>query len=73
VLLPVDAAFVEKERAAVEKEIERAASEADAIERKLQTNFVEKAPPAVVDKERARLEELRRALVLSQERRNALK
>ena len=72
-LLPVDAAFVEKERAAVDKEIERAANEAAAIERKLQTNFVEKAPPAVVDKERARLEELRQALALSQERRNALK
>ncbi|MBV8282540.1 MAG: valine--tRNA ligase [Candidatus Eremiobacteraeota bacterium] len=73
VLLPVDAAFIEKERAALDKEIEQADAEADAIERKLATNFADKAPPAVVAKERARLEELRTALELSKERRADLK
>ncbi|MBV8223213.1 MAG: class I tRNA ligase family protein, partial [Candidatus Eremiobacteraeota bacterium] len=73
VLLPVDAAFIEKERAALDKEIEKAGAEADAIERKLATNFADKAAPAVVAKERSRLEELRTALELSKERRADLK
>ena len=66
--MPVDAAFIEKERAALEKEIEKATTEAQAIDRKLATNFVDKAPPAVVDKERARLEELRGAIARSRDR-----
>src|SRR5215469_14703838 len=73
VLLPVDEAFIEKERNALAKEIERARAEAEAIERKLGTNFVDKAPPAVVAKERARLEELRRTLELSEQRLASLK
>jgi valyl-tRNA synthetase len=73
VLLPVDAAFIEKERVALDKEISRLQGEAEAIDRKLQTNFVDKAPAAVVAKERARLEELRRALAMSRERRQQLK
>jgi valyl-tRNA synthetase len=73
VLLPVDAAFIEAERAALEKEIERATREADAIDRKLQTNFVAKAPPEVVAKERERLAELRQNVTLSQERRKTLR
>jgi valyl-tRNA synthetase len=73
VLLPVDAAFIEKERTALEKEIARLQGEAEAIDRKLQTNFVDKAPAAVVAKERTRLEELRQGLALSRQRREALK
>jgi valyl-tRNA synthetase len=73
VLLPVDEAFVEKERTALDKEIARAKDEADTIERKLQTNFIDKAPAAVVEKERARLAELRQGLAMSQDRRAALK
>ena len=73
VLLPVDAAFIAKERTALDKEIARLHDEAEAIDRKLQTTFVDKAPAAVVAKERARLEELRQALALSRERREQLK
>ena len=73
VLLPVDEVFVEKERAALDKEIARTRDEADAIERKLQTNFVDKAPAAVVEKERARLADLKQGLAMSQDRRAALK
>jgi valyl-tRNA synthetase len=73
VLLAVDAAFIEKERSALEKEIARLQGEAEAIDRKLQTNFVDKAPAVVVAKERTRLEELRQGLALSRQRREALK
>ena len=73
VLLPVDAAFIEAERAALEKEIERSTREADNIERKLGTNFVAKAPPEVVTKERERLAELRQNVALSRERRKSLR
>ncbi|HEV2908492.1 MAG TPA: valine--tRNA ligase, partial [Candidatus Eremiobacteraceae bacterium] len=73
VLLPVDEAFVEKERMALDKEIARAKDEADAIERKLQTNFVDKAPAAVVEQERARLADLKQGLAMSEDRRAALK
>jgi len=68
ILLPVDEAYLEKERAGLRKELDRAGVEAEAIERKLKTGFVDKAPPAVVEKERARLEELRAAIALSRER-----
>ena len=73
VLLPVDEAYVEKERVALDKEIARAQEEAGAIERKLRTSFVEKAPPDVVTKERSRLAELNQTLVLSRERRESLR
>ena len=73
VLLPVDEAFVAKERAALGKEIDRARAEAEAIQRKLATNFVDKAPPAVVAKERAKLDELRQTLTLSEQRLTSLK
>jgi len=73
VLLPVDAAFIEKERASLDKEIKQLQGEVEGIERKLGTNFVDKAPPSVVAKERTRLEDLRSALGMSRERRNALK
>jgi valyl-tRNA synthetase len=73
VLLPVDAAFIEKERASLDKEIKQLQGEVEGIERKLATNFVDKAPPAVVAKERTRLEDLRGALTMSRERRNTLK
>lgn len=68
ILLPVDEAYLEKERAGLRKELDRATAEAEAIERKLKTGFVDKAPQAVVEKERARLEELRAAIALSRER-----
>ncbi len=68
ILLPVDEAYVEKERAGLRKEIDVATADADAIERKLKTGFVDKAPPAVVQKERARLQELRAAIALSRQR-----
>ncbi|MDQ2817206.1 MAG: valine--tRNA ligase [Candidatus Eremiobacteraeota bacterium] len=62
VLLEVDAAFIEKERATLLKESERNQLEIDKIERKLgASNFSVKAPAAVVEKERARLAELRTA------------
>ena len=73
VLLPVDEAYVEKERVALDKEIARAQEEAGAIERKLQTSFVEKAPPDVVSKERSRLVELNQTLAMSRERRESLR
>ncbi len=72
ILLPVDAAFVDKERAALDKEIAGAEAEAAGIERKLQTNFVDKAPPAVVAKERTRLGELRAGIELSRDRLRSL-
>jgi len=73
VLLPVDAAFIERERAALRTEVEKTRSEIAALERKLASKgFVEKAPAAVVDKERARLEECRSLLTLSTERLNSL-
>jgi valyl-tRNA synthetase len=69
VLLPVDASFVEKERASLHKEIEKTRTEIGALERKLgQSGFREKAPRAVVEKEQARLEELRMTLAKSSER-----
>jgi valyl-tRNA synthetase len=67
--LPVDAAFIEKERSAKVKEVERATAEADAIERKLSSEgFLTKAPPDVVIKERARLAQLRDEIRLAHER-----
>lgn len=69
VLLPVDEAFVAKEQTGLRKEIERLTAEVETIRRKLaSTGFVQKAPPAVVEKERARLAELEAALALSRER-----
>jgi valyl-tRNA synthetase len=72
IFLPVDAAYLEKERAGLRKEIDKASAEAGAIERKLKTGFVEKAPAAVVQKERARLAELRTAIEMSEERLKSL-
>jgi valyl-tRNA synthetase len=63
IYLPVDAAFVQAERAALAKEIERRTNEAEAIERKLASaGFVKKAPPEIVAKERSRLVELRESV-----------
>ncbi len=73
VLLPVDAAFIEKERAALRKEIEKARADAEGLERKLAApGFREKAPPDVVQKEQARLHELREHLRKSSERLDSL-
>ncbi len=73
VLLPVDAAFIEKERAALRKEIEKLRADIDALERKLAApGFREKAPPDVVQKEQARLLELRDHLRKSSERLDSL-
>jgi len=69
VLLAVDESYLVKERAALRKSIERAALEISSLERKLgSTGFVAKAPPAVVEKERARLADLRAALESSRDR-----
>ncbi|HLW38297.1 MAG TPA: hypothetical protein VKR99_07715, partial [Candidatus Eremiobacteraceae bacterium] len=69
VLLPVDAAFIEKERAALNKEMEKARAEIESLERKLSAKgFIEKAPSAVVEKERDRLAALRALLAMSSER-----
>jgi len=73
VMLPVDAAFLEKERAALRKEIEKANVERDALERKLASKgFREKAPAEVVQKEETRLHELRAHLAKSSERLESL-
>jgi valyl-tRNA synthetase len=73
VLLPVDAAFIEKERAALRKEIEKLRADVGALERKLAApGFREKAPPDVVQKEQARLHELRDHLRRSSERLDSL-
>ncbi|HEV2037525.1 MAG TPA: class I tRNA ligase family protein, partial [Candidatus Eremiobacteraceae bacterium] len=73
VLLPVDAAFIEKERAALRKEIDKATADIVALERKLAAvGFVEKAPKDVVQKEQSRLRELRAHLAKSSERLDSL-
>ena len=73
ILLPVDRAFVEKERAALHKEIDRTAEQIDVLERKLASpGFSGKAPPRVIEKERARLAELRTSLALGRERLSGL-
>jgi valyl-tRNA synthetase len=73
VLLPVDAAFIEKERAALRKEIDRAQADIQALERKLASaGFVEKAPTDVVQKEKARLRELHANLAMSSQRLDSL-
>ncbi|MBC5806252.1 MAG: valine--tRNA ligase [Candidatus Eremiobacter antarcticus] len=73
VLLPVDEKFLERERAALQKEIERANTETVVLERKLASHgFLEKAPPAVVEKEKARLQELRAHIAMSSQRLSSL-
>jgi valyl-tRNA synthetase len=73
VLLPVDSAFIEKERNALRKEIDKTNAELSSLERKLAApGFQEKAPPAVVQKEEARLHELREHLRMSSERLDSL-
>ena len=69
VLLPVDAAFVERENAALRATIEKSEAEVATIERKLgSSGFVAKAPPDVVKKERDRLSELHAGIAASRER-----
>lgn len=69
VMLPVDAVFIEKERAALQKEIEKGNAELAGLERKLGSKgFLEKAPAEVVEKEQSRLQELRALLAMSSER-----
>jgi valyl-tRNA synthetase len=73
VMLPVDAAFLEKERASLRKEIEKSNAELDTLERKLASKgFREKAPAEVVQKEESRLHELRAHLAKSSERLESL-
>jgi valyl-tRNA synthetase len=73
VLLPVDSAFIEKERSALRKEMEKTKAEIASLEHKLAApGFKEKAPPAVVQKEEARLHELREHLRKSSERLDSL-
>ncbi len=64
VLIPM-AGLIDKEaeQARLNKELERKRNELERIEKKLgNANFVEKAPAAVVEKEKARLEDIRTAL-----------
>ena len=69
VYLPVDAAFIEKERARLVREIEDDSAEAGRIEAKLASaGFVKKAPAEVVEKERARLDGLRDAVAAARGR-----
>jgi valyl-tRNA synthetase len=69
VLLPVDAAFVERENAALRAAIGKSEAEIAVIEKKLgSSGFVGKAPPDVVLKERERLAELQAAIAASRER-----
>ena len=69
VLLPVDASFVEREQLLLRKEMEKHRSEVETLDRKLASSgFKEKAPPAVVEKEEARLAQLRATLAKSSER-----
>jgi valyl-tRNA synthetase len=73
VLLPVDSAFIEKERSALRKEVERTRADIEVLERKLASKgFHEKAPPEVVQKEESRLHELRAHLAMSSERLDSL-
>jgi valyl-tRNA synthetase len=73
VLLPVDSAFIEKERNGLRKEIDKTNAELSSLESKLAApGFQEKAPPAVVQKEEARLHELREHLRMSSERLDSL-
>jgi len=69
VVLPVDAAFVEKEHASLRDAIEKSEAEIAGIEKKLgSSGFVAKAPPTVVQKERERLVELHAGIAASRER-----
>jgi valyl-tRNA synthetase len=69
VLLPVDEAFIERERGALRKEIDKGRAELEGLERKLASSgFLEKAPADVVQKEQARLHELRAHLAQISER-----
>jgi valyl-tRNA synthetase len=69
VLLPVDAAFIDRENAALRATIEKSEAEIAIIERKLgSSGFVAKAPPEVVTKERERLVELYAGIAASRER-----
>jgi len=69
VLLPVDPEFIEKERASLNKELEKTRADIEVLERKLAARgFIEKAPRDVVEKERSRLGELRGLLKLSSDR-----
>jgi valyl-tRNA synthetase len=73
VLLPVDSAFIEKERSALRKEVEKTRADIEVLERKLASKgFHEKAPPEVVQKEESRLHELRAHLAMSSERLDSL-
>jgi valyl-tRNA synthetase len=73
VLMPVDAAFIERERSALRKELDKGRAELDVLERKLASSgFLEKAPADVVQKEQARLHELRAHLAQISERLTSL-
>ena len=73
VFLPVDSQVIERERAALNREIEQAAAEIAVIERKLASEgFVKKAPAQVVDAERRRKDDLAERVRLAQDRLSTL-
>ena len=73
VFLPVDTSYIERERDRLRKEVDKLHNDIDALERKLATGgFKEKAPPAVVEKEEARLAQLRATLEKTSERLSSL-
>jgi len=73
ILLAVDESYLEKERTALRKAVERTTLEIAALEQKLgSAGFVAKAPANVVEKERARLADLRAALGANRDRLRSL-
>ncbi|MDQ7006256.1 MAG: valine--tRNA ligase [Acidobacteriota bacterium] len=70
VIIPMAGALdLEQEKARLQKERDKLAGQAEACRRKLSNaSFVERAPAAVVDKERARLEDLESRLASLAER-----
>ncbi|MDQ6780924.1 MAG: valine--tRNA ligase, partial [Candidatus Eremiobacteraeota bacterium] len=69
ILLPVDEAFIAKERSSLEAELDKTAADISALQRKLASSgFLAKAPRAVVEKEQQRLQELQALRTLTSER-----
>ncbi len=72
--LPLEGLFTaDEERARISTELERATQQAERLEKLLAGAFAERAPGDVVQKERARLEELRQVISKLEAQREALK
>jgi valyl-tRNA synthetase len=72
--LPLEGLFTaDEERARISADLERATKQAERLEKLLAGAFAERAPGDVVQKERARLEELRQVIAKLEAQREALK